>query len=684
MPKRVGPTDSVLERGQQARRPSLSNFFRTRRRWVSRLVMGGLALPALWHVCQLLYLFATRLNHPVDLEWMEGGLLYEATRILEGLPVYPPPDSGYVPFPYPIGYPLLLAALGFFFGVDYALARGISVAATLGAAYVLARQVHAHYGADNARWLMTALTLGAMGAGFAVVDGWYDLARVDSLAAALAIVGAAGVAAQALSRRRALLLGAVLAAAVLTKQSAAAVAVWVVLYAVVRHRRRGLWLAGAAAASFGLALGVLQWWTEGNYWFYTVALLKDHRVHPQRIRDAHAVLLAFAPYASLLLPVAVLLALRRRLSSRSILWLGFLCASWGFGIVSFGKDGGYLNHLIPAVWLVVPTALLLARDALRSGEDTDLAWTLRWLVATAMSLLLVLQVYPAKKFRVTSAERSRAKALDRRISVLEGSLFAPLFPHLATRNGKGAHQVHIEAHNDFIWANLPYRQAYERYFASLAPDFVLLDGTEGLADIVFRDYVIFEHLLPGRFDTRTSIGWSVAPRILLERRVPLRKQRVVFDFEDHDLEGWELRGSSLRRTSSGPGRGQRGVQGVVGRRYLSSYHPRRGDAPTGTALSPPFEIDRSYLGLRVGGGFSERTRVDLMVDGDVIRTALGLDREVLYEVAWDVSRHRGKLARVRVVDEGRKGWGHIMLDHVVLYERAAPAPSGRSTSPRGP
>lgn len=662
-------------------RAAVTAFLRSHRHWLGRLALGGLAVPALWQVAQLLRLFATRLTHPVDLEWMEGGLLYEATRILEGLPVYPPPEAGYVPFPYPIGYPLLLAGLGSVFGVDYALARAISVVATLGAAYVLARQVHAHYASDGARWLMVALALGGMAAGFPVVDGWYDLARVDSLSAALVIAAAGGVAERDLTPRRAISMGALLAAAVLTKQSAAPLAVWVVLYALVRHGKRGVWLAGTAAGVFGLSLALLQAWTDGNYWFYTVTLLKDHQVRPHRVREAHDVLLAFAPYALFLPPGAVLLALRRRLSSRSILWLGLLCASWAFGVVSFGKDGGYYNALIPAVWLVVPTALLLVRDALRAGEDTDLGWTVRWFSATAVSILVLTQIYPFERFRVTEAARRRAAALDERVAALQGSLFAPLFPHLATRNGKGVHQIHIEAHNDFAWAKLPVREPYQKYLASLSPDFVLLDGTESTADIVFHDYVIFEHLVPGRFDTRTSIGWSVAPRILLEKRAPARNHRVVFDFENGSLDGWELEGTSLRRTSSGSGRGQGRIHGVVGRRYLSSYHSQRGDAPTGSALSPSFELDRSHLGLRVGGGFTDQTRVELVVDGRVTHTALGLSREALYEVAWDVSAHRGKQARLRVIDRGRRGWGHIMVDHVVLYERAAPDRPGRSTSP---
>lgn len=633
--------------------------------------MALLAIPAAIPTLRLVQIVATRITYPLDLEWMEGGLLYEASRIQEGLPVYPPPEEGYVPFPYPIGYPLLLAVLGWVFGVNYALARSISIVATAVAAALLAREVYAHYAGDRLRWLGVAFTVGALAAGFPLVDGWYDLARVDSLAAALVVGAAALVTTETLSVRRAVGVGLLLAASVLTKQSAAPLVAWIVLFTVAKHRKPGFLAAAVAAVAFGVALGILQLVTDGQYWFYTVKLLEGHKVRIHRVQEAHRVLLQFAPYALALPALAALLAVRRRLSSRALLWLGLAAASWAFGVVSFGKDGGYLNNLIPAVWLITPAALLVLKDATRAGEETDLGWALRWLGALGFAVLLAQSEVSVRRFAVTRSMRARAEALDRRIAEVEGTLFAPLFPHLAHRHGKGQHQIHVEAHNDFAWAGMTFRGPYRKYVERVSPDVVLLEGTESTADVVRRHYVTFEFLTPRIYDTRTRIGWSVVPRFLMRKRPGRRNERVVFDFESGRLEGWEVKGRV--QLASGAGRGQSTVRGVVGTHYLSSYHSHQGDATTGSAMSPPFVLDRPMLGLLVGGGFLDDTRVELVIDEEVVFTALGSQSEVLEEVAWDVSRFQGKEARLHLVDEARGGWGHVMLDHVVLYEPVAPA-----------
>lgn len=55
--------------------------------------------------------FLARRTHPFDLEWMEGGMLAHAWRIVHGLPLYPEPGPEWIPYVYPPGYAAVLAAL---------------------------------------------------------------------------------------------------------------------------------------------------------------------------------------------------------------------------------------------------------------------------------------------------------------------------------------------------------------------------------------------------------------------------------------------------------------------------------------------------------------------------------------------------------------------------------------------
>ncbi|MFS0700317.1 GH32 C-terminal domain-containing protein [Cellulomonas sp. 179-A 4D5 NHS] len=60
--------------------------------------------------------------------------------------------------------------------------------------------------------------------------------------------------------------------------------------------------------------------------------------------------------------------------------------------------------------------------------------------------------------------------------------------------------------------------------------------------------------------------------------------------------------------------------------------------------------------------------VNLVVDGEVVRTATGQDSEALDWVAWDVRELAGRQARLRVVDSVSGGWGHVLADQVTLSD----------------
>src|SRR5438093_9378086 len=87
--------------------------------------------------------FARRLVYPYDLEWMEGGMLCHALRLVHGEPIYAEPSARFVSFAYVPLYPAVLRALSPSFGLGYLPARSVSVAAftlALVVAYVFVRR----------------------------------------------------------------------------------------------------------------------------------------------------------------------------------------------------------------------------------------------------------------------------------------------------------------------------------------------------------------------------------------------------------------------------------------------------------------------------------------------------------------------------------------------------------------
>ena len=86
-----------------------------------------LLAPAAWQIAALVWIFASRITYPMDIEWMEGGALLHAHRFLRGEPVYGPPSQGFIPYPYPPLHFVTIAAVGKVFGLDYWTGRAVSI-----------------------------------------------------------------------------------------------------------------------------------------------------------------------------------------------------------------------------------------------------------------------------------------------------------------------------------------------------------------------------------------------------------------------------------------------------------------------------------------------------------------------------------------------------------------------------
>jgi hypothetical protein len=70
--------------------------------------------------------------------------------------------------------------------------------------------------------------------------------------------------------------------------------------------------------------------------------------------------------------------------------------------------------------------------------------------------------------------------------------------------------------------------------------------------------------------------------------------------------------------------------------------------------------------LRVGGGTSKQTRVELRIDGKVFHEGHGLGNNFMHQVHFDLSADRGRSAQIAIVDDDPNG--HILVDHVCLVD----------------
>src|SRR5687768_14574560 len=176
-------------------------------------------------------LFLGRASFPLDLEWMEGGMLLHAQRLAEGKNIYVAPSLEFIPYLYTPLYPALLAALSKLMPLGYLLGRLVSIAAFVGA---LALVFHAGLRqalegslrpwAQRLRWVaiepvVAMAAVGAVATSFAFTGSFYDLVRADSL---LLLLEAAALTAAlfGIGPRSAAAAGVLIALAFFTKQTA--------------------------------------------------------------------------------------------------------------------------------------------------------------------------------------------------------------------------------------------------------------------------------------------------------------------------------------------------------------------------------------------------------------------------------------------------------------------------------
>jgi len=145
---------------------------------------------------------------------------------------------------------------------------------------------------------------------------------------------------------------------------------------------------------------------------------------------------------------------------------------------------------------------------------------------------------------------------------------------------------------------------------------------------------------------------------------------LIADFENQTYGEWQSTGQAF---GPGPANGtlpnQMAVTGYQGDRLVNSFY--RGDGSIGTLTSPRFKIQRDYLTFLIGGGgHAGKTCMNLLLDGEVVRSATGPNTqpggsERLEPYVWEVASLRGKSVTLQIVDQATGGWGHINVDQIV-------------------
>jgi len=173
-----------------------------------------------------------------------------------------------------------------------------------------------------------------------------------------------------------------------------------------------------------------------------------------------------------------------------------------------------------------------------------------------------------------------------------------------------------------------------------------------------------------------QMACSVLLLVGLGIRVTLAQEPDILlaDFEGVNYGDWKTTGTAF---GTGPARGtlpgQMPVDGYVGTGLANSFFG--GDDSIGRLTSPQFKVERKYIHFLIGGGgWDGKTCLNLLLDGQVVRTATGSNidpggSERLQPGQWDVGEFLGKRVQLELVDNATGGWGHITVDQIVQSDQ---------------
>jgi Dolichyl-phosphate-mannose-protein mannosyltransferase len=498
------------------------------------LVVAALAVGSMVLFCVIAF---RRVGYPFELEWIEGSAMDQIVRVKNGQSLYGEPSIYSISLVYNPVYYIIAAQLMKLFGVSFAVARLISIAATLGCFGLLFLIVSQRAGHP----LPGLIAAGIYAATFRFAGAWMDLVKTDSLSLFLLLL-AFFVSFRYRGYSAMIVSGLLYVLAYYTKQNILPIALMIAPFSLLESRGR-TWPIWATV----LLLGPLIFWylditSAGWYSFFTFDLIPyNHKTEDawyfwrtlaQHLWPALLIGIGFTglilasmfrpalrdrsgrPWSYMIVAAALILSCWSVFRQRWVYDNGFLPACIGAGMLA-GLAYGYVARIQPHA--ATPIAAVLTRAAV---------------------LLLVLWQFAILAYDPTAqvpteGDRAAGEQFIKRLKALPGEVL--VFDHgfMNSLAGKTAY-MHSTAYADASgsasypprpsdtdnrWRREKVRQIFDQAIQQQYFDWIIVDNAEiGLApyyiaaDTIFDDKNVFY----------TSTGARTRPQILLIKNPVVR------------------------------------------------------------------------------------------------------------------------------------------------------------------
>jgi hypothetical protein len=402
-------------------------------------------------IAAYLWVALHRVTYPFELDWMEGGSVELAARVLSGHSLYAAPSLTFVGWTYPPLYYWLTAVVAKLTGIGFVPLRLVSLGASLVAMRVLAVIVVRETG-DRIAGVIAA---GLFAATFRISGAWFDTGRVDSLFLALTLIALA-CGRRASGVRGGIALGVLVFLAFLTKQTALVALAPGLAYLAVARWRVGIPALVTLLALLAASTAVLDATTHGWYRYYVFSELA-HQPWARQVwigfwrqdilrRQWPLVILLVAGVVTLARRGGIHPALRSATTYWAVGAAGLVVSAW----MSRLHTGGYANVLMPAYAAMALLAGLTYGTLLGRRPNRGVPLVL----LAGLLLQLGLLAYPLAAQIPTAADRVAGAQLIARLRTLRGPVLVPRHPWYATIAGKGAF-AQSEAIGDVLRSRTP-------------------------------------------------------------------------------------------------------------------------------------------------------------------------------------------------------------------------------------
>ena len=610
-----------------------------------------------------------RIGFPLELEWMEGGVLHQAHRFAHGRALYPEPGPDFVPFLYTPGFAVLLGGLGKVFGISYALGRLISILSCVAIGWGIWRAV-ALAGKPEAH---RVAAVGLFAAGYVFTFRWLDLARPDTLAMALCLWALVLLRDSEGSHRKAALAGLLMALSFWTKQTSATfvLASGVGALLVAPRQLPAYALTIAVIDGGGVLLGNAM--TDGRLWHYIYELHQTHAFNEERFeKKTWGMFLHAGPFvlAAALVGLGVLVRRLKRSKTRYAaakepLYWG-LMAGTGLLVSALGYSTQWAepNAFIPGVmmgavavgvllptsgWPAVVGAVLVTAQLVFSLAVEPMYQPIQSHGWGALSKSYAWQRW--ERTVPSDAQRDAAAALRAEIEAAPGPVFALQRPWWSVLGGGDGHVGSmgitdvLEDDRAAIQRALVEElqaQRYARVWTEGDPPRWMLRGLRGYS--LLRRLHGAQRVRPmsGYMSEAGMVTPYRADQLMFAPSAPRpvpEGATVIADFESGRAEGFDPDGAAFGGRASRSVGSTFPAVGPVGGTYYYSSAGLRGDLKAvGAARSKPFVLPEGGAVELLAGAVGKRDRLEIAVVAGDERVSIPIPPTHLSmsPVRWDV------------------------------------------------